>query len=891
MTTALEASLEKLFARPPEERRIGRYRLRADGKLGQGGFAPVFLADELTDEASDETLQTVALKLFALGDLTSDGQRARIRKEGQALCKVKHDNVVTFNTMITDEALGVVAIVMEHVEGTAVDERVAKGRMPVKDVIALGEQMASALETIHAAGIIHRDLKPANIIEHAGVFTLIDFGISVGDGADTPSIPASEARALFADLSRGDAKGLTGVMHAAQKATKATLLTHGIAGTLGYVDPRTVVKGVRADEKSDLYALGVTLYECASGVLPTVAAAGETEISPEHRAEVSARIFTGDEPPPSISDVCPDVPLALASLIDAMVSPDAADRPANAAAVRERLRKVREDLAEAAAKPTRSVAPSMPPARTGIEVGSTPLSPEEQRRRDEAIRRRDARERMAKWRNRGIALLVLGGVGAGGYFGWKALNGPSAKEKDARDAWADFQGCLLAASPADAGANVSRWYVVRANVAIGAVDPKTLEDTCMPLGRTAYDTFRAARGPGADFLEKLSSYLEDVTHKGVLKTDPIPVLNAGLDADLKGGTPKTKSPVAGVAEAAIKLSELQAAKASTAEPPKVTDSSKCDAWMPPAKPALTKYYARDVSFDKTTGLMFGNPAKDDKHLRRRNSDNKDEDEQWFESIDTIVNLEAEGAQRVCDYPMDASTEAVAFVCNTPLFLLKRAKGVIDLSTTRETGTVKPESVYPTGDAPALDARTSRIRVEHTCHTSSRTYFQLGLSGGASPRRLFGTWTDGKFEFFDLDPGTEYASMSCQEGTGGWILERKEGKSTMVFCAEGGACAPSAALPQPPRPRAKADDSSDTLAPQSCFDGKGWYVVVGDKRAVGVKRWAFPFDQPPTTTLVFANTPDKSTELPHGLQCAGGQATLTGDTGVRVLVSAEPRILP
>ncbi len=883
MSTPLDAALERLFARPPARRRIGRYRLRPEGKLGQGGFAPVFVADELSqvgdgDDGADDAMRTVALKVFPL-----DEQRARITREGQALCKVKHDNVVTFNAMVTDEELGLVAIVMEHVEGTSVDARIAKGRLPVKDVIALGEQMASALETIHAAGIIHRDLKPANIIEHGGVYTLIDFGISAGDGA-TERPPELDAKSLFTDLEGKDPSALGAALADMQRATKATLVTHGIAGTLGYVDPRTVTKGVRADEKSDLYALGVTLFECASGSLPTLAAAGETEVSPEKRAEVAAMIFTGAQSPPSLSDVCPDLPLALSSLIDAMVSPDANDRPANAAAVRERLKKVREALAELPAKP-RSVAP---PPRPGIDIGSVTLSPEEQRRRDEAIRKRDAKERFAKWRNRFLAVALLGGAAGGGYAIYKAVGGPSAKEQEARDAWADFQGCLLGAAPTDAATNVSRWYVVRANIAIGVVEPKAVEDTCMPLGRAAYDAFRAARGPGSDFLEKLTAYLDDVTHKSVMQTDPIPVLNAGLDADLKGGVAKTKSPVAAVAEAAIKLASLDGAKPSTL-PELPSATAKCDAWMPPAKPALDRY-ARDVAFDKTTGLMFGKPARNDRGLRRRNGDGKDDEERWFDSIDTIVNLEAERSERVCNYAMDSSIEAVAFFCNTPLFLVKRPKGVIELATTRDTGTVKATTIFPTQGRSPLDARTSNVSISEQCHTSTRSYFLLSLDGVGARRSVFGTWVDGTFELTEVDGGAIFlGGVACLEGVGGWLLQRNEKDVTMIYCAEGSACTSSKPLPE--TPKASPTDSKDALPPASCFDGKSWIARVGDKFSVGVRRWAWPFDKPPTTTLVFANTPGKTVDVPTQLQCAAGRATLANDAGVFVDVSGEPRVLP
>lgn len=849
-------AIDRLLSRAPGERRIGRYRIRPDGKLGQGGFAPVFLADELTDglleEASDEPLQTVALKLFPL-----DEHRARITREGQALCRVKHDNVVTFNTMVTDESLGLVAIVMEHVEGVGVDRRLEHGPLPIADVIALGLQMASALEAIHAAGVVHRDLKPANIIESKGVYTLIDFGISTGD-APSSIVGREEARApidakeVFAELSRADARGLTGVVHAAQRATKVTLLTHGIAGTLGYVDPRTVRDGVRADEKSDIYALGVTLFECASGVLPTVAAARETEILPENRAEVSARIFMGTEAPPSLSEACPHAPLQLASLVDAMISPDAADRPASAQVVRERLEKVRASLAEAAASPPRSVpASASPPPRAASVAPAASIPPQDPAAKAAALRKRDAEERFRKWRNRALVLLALGALGGGAFAAYKLAFSGNSKDAEARAAWADFQLCLLGATPTDAASVQARWYVVKANLGIGTVEAKPLDDDCPTVGRTAYDKFRAARGPGSDFLDKLSSYLDDVTHKSVAESDPIPLMNAALEADIGGGSPTwkstSKSPASTAVEPLLTTDKLRAAEPWKAPFREPVDSKECSLWMPPKlrqKPA----YGRVWAYEETT-IKIGPVGASG----------------GIGDMDAAIKLD-EGAR----------VEAAHMICNVPVFLVRRSGGLRLFHATESGESVVPTVLYPAeGDAGVLDPRDSVVRVTEICRTSKRAYYSLDLGTDG----LLLTWEDGVFSATKMYGAGSFgaATLACREGIGAWARS----ESTLQFCPDGKPCGEL----KPP-------------AKEGCFDGTAWYTVLGgttkDGRApleVGYRRWTWPFDKPPDTSLLFAATPKQPVELPTQLQCSATGAVLRNKSGVAVDITSEPHVLP
>ena len=165
--------------------RLGAFRLRR--RLGRGGFAPVWLADE---EYGGEPLRTVALKVFALPAGHGQGQshppssrsspRERIIDEARALCRVEHPNVVRFYTLYDGGT--VVALVMEHVSGETLDARIVRGSgCPLSETFAVGTAMASALSAVHGAGLVHRDIKPTNILDTAGIYKLIDFGIASAD--------------------------------------------------------------------------------------------------------------------------------------------------------------------------------------------------------------------------------------------------------------------------------------------------------------------------------------------------------------------------------------------------------------------------------------------------------------------------------------------------------------------------------------------------------------------------------------------------------------------------------------------------------------------------------------------------------------------------------------
>ncbi|HKW51226.1 MAG TPA: serine/threonine-protein kinase [Candidatus Eisenbacteria bacterium] len=196
-------------------------------KIGAGGMGVVY-------RARDERLgREVALKVLPHTTLGDDDARARFRREAMALSRLNHPNIATVHDFNSQE--GIDFLVMEHVEGDTLARRLERGAIPLTETVALGVQIAAALEEAHERNVIHRDLKPGNVmIGPKGKVKVLDFGLArllqLGDGAETASISA------------------TGTW----------------SGTLPYMPPEQV-EGTAVDARSDLYAFGAILYEMATG--------------------------------------------------------------------------------------------------------------------------------------------------------------------------------------------------------------------------------------------------------------------------------------------------------------------------------------------------------------------------------------------------------------------------------------------------------------------------------------------------------------------------------------------------------------------------------------------------------------------------------------------------
>jgi serine/threonine protein kinase/tetratricopeptide (TPR) repeat protein len=204
---------------------LGHYRILE--KVAAGGMGVVYRA---RDEQLD---RDVALKVLPSGTLSDDTARRHFRKEAMALAKLNHPNIETVYEFGTQDGLDF--LVMEFVPGKTLADRLTGGTLPEKEVVALGMQIAAALEEAHERGIVHRDLKPANIaLTEKGRAKILDFGL--------------------AKLLRPVEEGSTEILTDA----------HVAAGTLPYMPPEQL-RGEPVDARADIYTIGAVLYEMATG--------------------------------------------------------------------------------------------------------------------------------------------------------------------------------------------------------------------------------------------------------------------------------------------------------------------------------------------------------------------------------------------------------------------------------------------------------------------------------------------------------------------------------------------------------------------------------------------------------------------------------------------------
>lgn len=340
------SAIDAFLGLPEADRWVGPVRIDPGRKLGEGGFAPVFLCDEIH---AGVILRTVAVKVFALdADTTLESvRRAKIVEEARALCQVLHPNVVRFHALHTNEARRVVALSMEYVAGQSLAEKLATSKMSVHDILEVGESVASALAAVHAAGLVHRDVKPANVIDASGVYKLIDFGIASGGRSAAEPRPV-----LLGDF--------------VVDATHSMEVSSGpdeVSGTLGYIDPVSLKTGAPSTASGDLYALGATLFECACGKLPATAATSvEGGSSEDYRS-----VLYGDASPPSIGLLRTDLPAGFVKLVDGLLAPDPALRPRSADIVAHTLGRLRAERRGRRPLPPEDVGPFRGLARFELE--------------------------------------------------------------------------------------------------------------------------------------------------------------------------------------------------------------------------------------------------------------------------------------------------------------------------------------------------------------------------------------------------------------------------------------------------------------------------------------------------------------------------------------------
>ncbi|MEQ1870190.1 MAG: serine/threonine-protein kinase [Vicinamibacterales bacterium] len=266
--------------------RIGAYQVERE--IGRGGMGRVFLA-------TDTRLhRPVALKLLPLAVAADSGQRERLRREARAAAQLSHPGICIIYAL--EEIDGHVLIVSEYVEGRSLGAEIGEGlRATAAIVERAAVELSDALASAHARGITHRDLKPDNVMRAVdGRLKILDFGLALMD---------------------------TGM--SAHPAQPRLTMAGAVLGTPAYMAPEQL-KGEPADARSDVFALGVVLYELAAGVHPFAAA-----------TPLATAAGVIERTPAALTTFRTDLPSRVIGAIERALSKRAADRFATAAEFRD----------------------------------------------------------------------------------------------------------------------------------------------------------------------------------------------------------------------------------------------------------------------------------------------------------------------------------------------------------------------------------------------------------------------------------------------------------------------------------------------------------------------------------------------------------------------------
>ena len=267
-------------------RTISHYKILE--KLGEGGMGVVYKAEDT------KLHRPVVLKFLSHPHLGESAARTRFAQEAQASAILNHPNIATIYEYdeVEDPAVGEKTsfIAMEYVEGETLKDKISRGPLSISETVNILAQIVGGLQTAHQHGIIHRDIKPANImITGDGTAKILDFGLA----------------------KLGDRTNIT--------------QTSTIVGTIAYMSPEQI-SGEAVDERSDIWSLGVVLFEMLTQQLP-------------FRGEYPPAIMYSilNEVPPDISQLRKDIPVDLQALCGRFLQKDRQMRPQSTAEILEEI--------------------------------------------------------------------------------------------------------------------------------------------------------------------------------------------------------------------------------------------------------------------------------------------------------------------------------------------------------------------------------------------------------------------------------------------------------------------------------------------------------------------------------------------------------------------------
>src|SRR5512139_2614725 len=308
--------------------RLGPYEIQS--AIGAGGMGEVYKARDTRLDRS------VAIKVLPPAFSADPERRARFEREAKTIAGLNHPHICTLHDV--GEYEGSTFLVMEHLTGETLAQRLEKGPLPLEQALTVATEIADALSAAHRQGVIHRDLKPGNVMLTKAGAKLLDFGLAKLKGHGEQPAAA----------------------HLASAPTQSTPLTGEgmIVGTLQYMAPEQL-EGKPADARTDLWALGAVLYEMLTG---------KRAFERATSASVIAAIL--DREPPPVSSLQPLAPPSLGRLVSRCLAKDPDERWSAA----NDLKPCLQWIAEAGAERSRQGGHGLRSGRGAFVVGLVALT-------------------------------------------------------------------------------------------------------------------------------------------------------------------------------------------------------------------------------------------------------------------------------------------------------------------------------------------------------------------------------------------------------------------------------------------------------------------------------------------------------------------------------------
>ena len=296
--------------------KLGPYEILSP--LGAGGMGEVYRARDTRLDRS------VAVKILP-SHLSEDAEaKQRFDREARTISSLNHPNICTLHDVGHQD--GIDYLVMEYLEGQTLADRLAKGPLPVEQVLRYGIEICDGLEKAHRSGVVHRDLKPGNIMLTKTGAKLMDFGLAKASIAN-----AAAASGLTANLS-------------SPPASHPLTAQGTVVGTFQYMSPEQI-EGREADARSDIFALGAVLYEMVTG-----------KRAFEGKTAATAMAAVLEREPAPICSMQPMTPPALERLIRTCLAKDPDERWQTAHDVKLQLKQIGEGTSQATA-PAMAITP------------------------------------------------------------------------------------------------------------------------------------------------------------------------------------------------------------------------------------------------------------------------------------------------------------------------------------------------------------------------------------------------------------------------------------------------------------------------------------------------------------------------------------------------------